>query len=92
MAGEQLRLQPFGDNQYKLLVMGRADDKLSVFVNVGRKLLQEYSAAATTALTSLGYQGDQKHLMQDISVALYAQVTGNPEVPRTVLWHEILKK
>lgn len=88
MAGEQLRLQPFGDDQYKVLVIGRADDKLSVFVNTGRKLLQAYSAVAITTLTSLGYQGDQKHLMEDISVAWYAQVSGHSETPRTVLWND----
>lgn len=81
-----MRLQPFGDDEYRVLVMGRVDNRLTVFASVGRRLLQEYSSAAITELTTLGYHGDQKHLMQDISLAWYAEVCGYPETPRAVLW------
>lgn len=85
---EEIRLQPFGNEEYKVMIMGRADDRLSVFVNVGKRLLQEYSTAATVALSDLDYQGDQGHLIQDVAVAWYAHVCGNSYVPRTVLWHD----
>lgn len=85
---EEIRIRPFGNEEYKVLVIGRADDRLSVFVNVGKRLLQEYSTAAIIALTDLGYQSNQGHLMQDIAIAWYAYVCCNADVPRTVLWHD----
>lgn len=85
---EEIRLQPFGNEEYKVLVMGRADNRLSVFVKVGKRLLDEYKSSAIATLSELGYQGDQNHLMQTVSVAFYADICGKEDVPRTIFWYD----
>lgn len=89
---EQLRIQPFGNEEYKVFIMGRADDRLSTFVTVGRRLLDTYAREVQSTLGALGYQKEHGSAIQDIAVAWYAQICGQAETPRAVFWHDDTKE
>ncbi len=83
---DELRLLPLGDDEYRVLVMGREDGRLSMFVRVNKRIIRKYVQDAGEILKDLGYTGDREAFLRDIVVAWYAENCANGEVPRAVFW------
>lgn len=91
MSGE-MRLKPFGDESYRILLIDKLEGGVGIFVKVNKGIIQDYAKSSIEALREAGYTGDHQQFAQDIALAYYAANCGESEVPRTVLWADDSKE
>lgn len=76
----------------RVLTIGRRDGKMTIFATVDGKAITDYSSTAFNQLRERGYKGTHEEFMKDISLALYAKVCGQEDVPRIVFWKDDSKE
>ena len=88
----EMRLRPFGDENYRILLIDNPEGGVGIFVKVNRSIFQDYAQKSLASLKDAGYQGDHEQFAQDIALAYYAANCGESETPRTVMWADDSKK